>query len=99
MLAVCPAFIDGQGCLHESIDYKPGLVKSPDILDTSLPYGGSHYDLVASIEEYFDKYMYKDATRKILGFDKYEYISAKDNARMWRASEVVIDCDSPSQVI
>ena len=25
LLAVCPAFIDGQGCLRESIDYKPGL--------------------------------------------------------------------------
>ena len=36
---------------------------------------------------------YADATRKILGFDKYENISAKDNERMWRASEVVIDYD------
>ena len=33
------------------------------------PHGGSHYDLVASIEEYFNNYT--DATRKILGFDKY----------------------------
>ena len=31
--------------------------------------------------------MFKNATRKILGFDKYEDISAKDNERMWRASE------------
>ena len=91
MLAVCPAFIDGQGCLRESIDYKPDLVKSPVILDTSWPHGGSHYDLVASIEECFNNYT--DATRKILGFDKYENISAKDNERMWRASEVVIDYD------
>ena len=51
-------------------------VKSPDILDTSWPYGASHYDLVASIEECFNKYMYTDATRKILGFEKYEDISA-----------------------
>ena len=36
---------------------------------------------------------YADATRKILGFVKYENISAKDNERMWRASEVVIDYD------
>ena len=32
LLAVYPAFIDGQGCLHESIDYKPGQVKSPDMI-------------------------------------------------------------------
>ena len=37
--------------------------------------------------------MYKDVTRKILGFYKYKDISDKDNARMWRASEVVIDYD------
>ena len=34
LLADCPAFIDGQGCLCESIDYKPGLIKSQDNLDT-----------------------------------------------------------------
>ena len=37
--------------------------------------------------------MYTDATGKILGFDKYDDISAKDKERMWRASEVVIDYD------
>ena len=37
--------------------------------------------------------MYTDSTMKILGFDKYEDISAKDNERMWPASEVVIDFD------
>ena len=74
---------------RESINYKPGVVKRPDILDTSWLHGGSHYDLVASIEECFNKNT--DATRKILGFGKYEDISAKDNERMWRASEGVID--------
>ena len=93
LLAVYLAFIDGQGCLRESIDYKPGLVKSPDILDTSWPHSDSDYDLVASIVECFNKYMYTGATRKILGFAKYEDISAKDNERMWRASEVFIDYD------
>ena len=77
------------GCLRESIDYKPGLIKSPDILDTSWPHSGSHFDLVASIEECFNNYT--DATRKIIGFDKYWDISAKDNEKMWRASEIVID--------
>ena len=89
MLAVCLAFIDGQGCLCESIDYKLGLVKIPDNIDTSWPHGGNHYDLIASFEEHLNNNI--DATRKILGFDKYRNISAEDNERMWRASEVVID--------
>ena len=92
MLAVCPASTDGQGCLPESIDYKPGLFKSPDILDISWPHGCSENDLVASIDECFNNYTY--ATRKILVlFDKTRDISAKDNERIWRASEVVIDYD------
>ena len=70
---------------------KPGLVKSPDIIDTSLPHDGSNYDLAASIEECFNNNT--GATRKIIGFDKYEKIFSKDNERMWRASEVVIDYD------
>ena len=81
LLTVCPAFIDGQGCLRESIGYKPGLVESPDILDTSWPHDGSHYDSVVSIEECFNNSI--DVTRKILCFDKYKDISAKDNERMW----------------
>ena len=92
-LPACPAFIDGQGCLRESIDYKPDLVKSPNSLDTSGLHGGSHFDLIAPIEECFNKYMYTDATRNILGFDKYEDIAAKDNEWTWRASEVDIDYD------
>ena len=60
---MCQALIDGQRC-RESINYKSGLVKSPDILDTSWPHGGSHNDLVTSIEECFNNYT--DATRKIL---------------------------------
>ena len=57
------------------------------------PHGGSHYDIVASIEECFNNYT--DATMKILGFDKYANISAKDNERMLRANEFVIDYDLP----
>ena len=55
------------------------------------PHGGSQYGLVASLEECF--YNYTDAARKIHGFNKYEDISAKDNERMWQASEIVIDYD------
>ena len=36
---------------------------------------------------------YTGDTRKFHGFDNYKDISAKDNDRMWRASEVVIDYD------
>ena len=56
-----------------------------------IAHGGRQCDLAASIEECFNNYT--DATRKILGFDKYKDISAKDNERMWRASEVVNDYD------
>ena len=76
-------------CLCESIDYKPGLINRQYILDTSWPHGGKQYDLASSIEECFNKYT--DATRKSLGYDKYKYITAKYNERMWRASEVFID--------
>ena len=55
------------------------------------PHGGSHYDLVASIEECYNNYT--DATKEILGFDKYKNISVKDKERIWRASEVVTDYD------
>ena len=36
---------------------------------------------------------YPEATNQIGVFAKYQYISAKDHERMWRASEVVIDFD------
>ena len=75
----------------KSIDYEHGLVISPDIFDISWPHGGSHYDLVASIEECFNNY--SDATRKFLGFEKYKDISASDNESMWRASDVVVAYD------
>ena len=75
----------------KSIDYEHGLVISPDFFDTSWPHGGSHYDLFASIEECFNNY--SDATRKVLGFEKYKDISASDNESMWRASDVVVAYD------
>ena len=45
------------------------------------PHGGSQYDLVASIEDCFNKYMYTDATWKILGFDKYTKTSLPKTMR------------------
>ena len=58
---------------------------------TVLSHGGSPSDLIASIEERLSNY--SDAIKKIVVFDKYQDISAKDHDRMRRASEVVIDYD------
>ena len=49
----------------------------------------SRYEL---IRENAISYEYQTFSRTRL-FDKYQYISAKDNERIWRASEVVIDFD------
>ena len=88
LFAVQAAFIDGQGCFVKAFIINLALSKVQIFL---TPHGGSHYDIVASIEECFNNYT--DATKRNLGFDKYDNISAKDNERMWRASEVVIDYD------
>ena len=47
LCAVCPALIDGQGCLRES--NKPWLVKSLDIIYISWPHGGNTSDPVAFV--------------------------------------------------
>ena len=46
---------------------------------------------VASIQERLSNY--PDATKRVIVFDKYQNISAKDYERMRRASEVVIEYD------
>ena len=46
---------------------------------------------IAFIEECFNNY--PDAANRILVFDKYEDISAKDHERMRQASKSVIDYD------
>ncbi|MCG7883058.1 MAG: hypothetical protein JAY96_15870 [Candidatus Thiodiazotropha endolucinida] len=108
LCAVPPALIDGQGCLRKGnksgLVKRLGVVdiypKSADtlIVDVSQlfyhmvwPHGGNPSDLIASIEERLSNY--GDATKKIVVFDKYQDVSAKDHERMRRAGEVVIDYD------
>ena len=107
--AVPPALIDGQGCLRKCNKYglvkRIGVVaispKSADtiIVDVPLlfyhiirPLGGSLFEVFASIEERLSKYT-EATSKKIVVFDKYHDISAKDHERMRRASETVIDYD------
>ena len=52
------------------------------------PHGGSPLDLMASIQSHVRRY--PNATEKIIVFDKYHDISAKDHDRMRRAGEVII---------
>ena len=76
------------------------LPDSPDtlIVDVSQlfyhivwPHGGQPLDLIASIQARLRQY--PDNTEKIVVFDKYHDVSAKDPERMRRAGEVVIDYD------
>ena len=53
------------------------------------PHGGRLSDLIASIQGRINRY--PDVAEKIIVFDKYKGISAKDHERMRRAGEVVID--------
>ena len=108
LCAVPPALIDGQGCLCKGnksglVKRLGAVATSPKSADTIIvdvsqlfyhiiwPHGGSPSELIASIEERLSKY--PEATKKIVVFDKYHDISAKDHERMRRASEVVIDYD------
>lgn len=56
---------------------------------TVWPFHGSVSDLISSIQGRLSRY--PDAAEKIVVFDKYQDISAKDHERMRRAGEVVID--------
>ena len=55
------------------------------------PHGGNFSDLIASIQGRIGRYPH--SAEKIIVFDKYKDISAKDHERMRRAGEVVIDYD------
>ena len=56
---------------------------------TVWPHGGNLSDLIASIKGRINRY--PDVAEKIIVFDKYKVISAKDHERLRRAGEVVID--------
>ncbi|XP_014676492.1 PREDICTED: uncharacterized protein LOC106816405 [Priapulus caudatus] len=53
------------------------------------PHGGSPSDLIASIQCRLSRY--PDGIAKIIVFDKYQDVSAKDHERMRRAGKVIID--------
>ena len=56
---------------------------------TVWPHGGNLSDLIASIKGRINRY--PDVAEKIIVFDKYKDISAKDHERLRRAGDVVID--------
>ena len=51
----------------------------------------SPFELIASKEEHLSNY--PEASKKIVVFDKYQDISAKDHGRMRQASGAVFDYD------
>ena len=106
LCAVPPALIDEYSCLRkgnksglvkrlgvlEMNPYNPDMV----IVDVSQlfyhivwPFGGKPSDLVESIKERLTHY--PNESKKVIVFDKYENISAKDHERKRRADEVVIN--------
>ena len=57
----------------------------------SWPHVSNPSVLIASNEERLSNY--PEVCKKIVVFDKYQDISAKDNDRMWQASGAVLDYD------
>ena len=53
------------------------------------PHGGSPSDVIESTRRRLSRYPHE--AEKIIVFDKYQYISARDHERMRRAAEVPID--------
>lgn len=107
LCSVPPSLIDEHGCLRKG--NKSVLVKrlgvvdfSPPIADTIIvdvsqlfyhivwPHGGSPSDLIASITARLNHY---PGAEKVVVFDKYKDVSAKDHERIRRAGEFVIDYD------
>ena len=55
------------------------------------PHVSSPSELIASDEEHLSNY--PEVSKKIVFFDKNQYISVKDHDRMWQASGAVLDYD------
>ncbi len=106
LCAVPSSLINELGCLRKSnklgLVKHLGVLETspiaPDILIVDVsqlfyhivwPHGGSPSDLIASIKSHLRRY--SSDTDKIVVFDKYHDISAKDHERMRRAREVIID--------
>lgn len=108
LCAVPPALIDAQGCLRKGnksgLVKRLGVVDiSPSHADTVIvdvsqlfyhmvwPYGGTPSDLISSIHDRLR--IYRETTKTVVVFDKYQDTSAKDHERMRRANETVLDYD------
>ena len=106
LCAVPSSLIDGHGCLRKSnksdlvkrLGVLETLPMAPEIviIDVSQlfyhmvwPHGGSPSNLIASIQSYLGRY--PNDTDKIVVFDKYNTLSAKDHERMRHAGEVMLD--------
>ena len=106
LCAVPSSLIDGHGCLRKGskcgLVKRLGKIEDsprpPDvvIVDVSQlfyhivwPHGGTPTDLIASIQSRLRRY--PDETDKIVVFDKYHNVSAKDHERTRRAGEVIAD--------
>ena len=104
--SVPSSLIDEHGCLRKGnksglvkrLSVLEILPSAPDIVIVDVsqlfyrivwPHHGSVSDLMSSIQGRLVRYT--DGAEKIIVFDKYHDISAKDHERMRRAGEVVID--------
>ncbi len=105
LCSVPPALIDENGCLRKG--NKSGLVKhlgvlvepsDPDIIIVDVsqllyrivwPHGGDVSSLVASIETHLKRY--PATAERILVFDKYNGVSAKDHERVRRSGDEQVD--------
>ena len=104
LCAVPSSLIDEHGCLRKSkksgLVKRLGVLETlpiaPEILIVDVsqlfyhmvwPHGGSPSDLIASIQSHLKRY--SNDIDKIIVFDKYHDISAKDHERMRRAGEVM----------
>ena len=104
--AVPASLIDEQGCLRKAnksalvnpLGIIEGTPATADIVIVDVqqlwyrivwPHGGSPSDVIELIRRRLSRYPHK--AEKIIVFDKYQDVSAKDHERMRRAAEVPID--------
>ena len=104
--AVPASLIDEQGCLRKGnksalvkrlvvIECMPATADIVIVDVQQLLYrivwlhGGSPFDVIESIRRRLSRYPHE--AKKIIVFDKYQDVSAKDHERMRRAAEVAID--------
>ena len=88
------SLLDGHGCLrYSNKSERLGVLETlPKIVDVSQlvyhmvwPHGGSPSNLIASSWGPSKSFGALSQIDKIIVFDKYNAVSAKDHERMWRA--------------